>query len=100
MNGSFCVTAFFSQTVVCYLNGSFVCRDVGETDGLQPNAKASGASQLVVHDLKEEFVKDSIYLCLPAGAFYERKYLLGTLIARPIISKFPIAECVWTDLQT
>ncbi|KAL6975496.1 argininosuccinate synthase [Sarracenia purpurea var. burkii] len=47
----------------------------------------SGASQLVAKDLKEEFVRDYIFPCLRAGAIYERKYLLGTSMARPIIAK-------------
>ena len=38
-------------------------------------------------DLKEEFVKDFIFPCLRAGAIYERKYLLGTSMARPVIAK-------------
>jgi len=58
-----------------------------ELDGLEKKAKASGASQLVVRDLKEEFVKDYIYPCVRAGAIYERKYLLGTSMARPVIAK-------------
>ena len=56
-------------------------------DGLEQKAKASGACQLVVKDLKEEFVKDFIFPCLRAGAIYERKYLLGTSMARPVIAK-------------
>lgn len=58
-----------------------------EMDGLEQKAKASGASQLVVKDLKEEFVQDYIFPCLRAGAVYERKYLLGTSMARPVIAK-------------
>lgn len=38
-------------------------------------------------DLKEEFVRDYLFPCLRAGAIYERKYLLGTAAARPIIAK-------------
>lgn len=60
---------------------------VGETDGLEAKAKASGASELFIADLREEFVRDYIYPCLRAGAVYERKYLLGTSMARPIIAK-------------
>lgn len=60
---------------------------VGETDGLEAKAKASGASELFIADLREEFVRDYIYPCLRAGAIYERKYLLGTSMARPIIAK-------------
>lgn len=60
---------------------------VGETEGLEAKAKASGASELFIVDLREEFVKDFIFPCLRAGAVYERKYLLGTSMARPIIAK-------------
>jgi argininosuccinate synthase len=56
-------------------------------EGLEEKAKASGASQLVVKDFKEEFVRDYVFPCLRAGAVYERKYLLGTAIARPVIAK-------------
>jgi len=55
--------------------------------GLEAKAKASGASQLVVKDLKEEFVKDYVFPCLRVGAIYERKYLLGTSMACPVIAK-------------
>ena len=54
---------------------------------MEKKAKASGASQLVVKDLTEEFVGEYIYPCLRAGAVYERKYLLGTSMARPVIAK-------------
>jgi argininosuccinate synthase len=56
-------------------------------EGLEKKAKASGACQLVVKDLREEFVSEYIYPCLRAGAVYERKYLLGTSMARPVIAK-------------
>jgi argininosuccinate synthase len=56
-------------------------------EGLEKKAKASGASQLVVKNLQEEFVGEYIYPCLRAGAVYERKYLLGTSMARPVIAK-------------
>ncbi|RWR96870.1 Argininosuccinate synthase [Cinnamomum micranthum f. kanehirae] len=71
--------------VVCFT--ADVGQGIKEMDGLEEKAKASGASQLVVRDLKEEFVRDYIYPCLRAGAIYERKYLLGTSMARPVIAK-------------
>lgn len=71
--------------VVCFT--ADVGQGVGELEGLEAKAKASGASQLVVKDLKEEFVRDFIFPCLRAGAIYERKYLLGTSMARPVIAK-------------
>lgn len=71
------------------LTFQFSCdlQGIKELEGLEAKAKASGACQLVVKDLKEEFVKDFIFPCLRAGAIYERKYLLGTSMARPVIAK-------------
>ena len=69
------------------LNAEFYLKGIKELEGLEEKAKASGACQLVVKDLKEEFVKDYIFPCLRAGAIYERKYLLGTSMARPVIAK-------------
>ncbi|KAJ8639468.1 hypothetical protein MRB53_016162 [Persea americana] len=71
--------------VVCFT--ADVGQGIQEMDGLEAKAKASGASQLVIKDLKEEFVRDYIFPCLRAGAIYERKYLLGTSMARPVIAK-------------
>ncbi|KAG5239541.1 hypothetical protein OIU77_012896 [Salix suchowensis] len=71
--------------VVCFT--ADVGQGVGELEGLEQKAKASGACQLVVKDLQEEFVRDFIFPCLRAGAIYERKYLLGTSMARPVIAK-------------
>jgi len=42
---------------------------------------------LVVGDLREEFAEEFLFPMLRAGAVYERKYLLGTSIARPLIAK-------------
>ncbi|KAJ1413277.1 Rossmann-like alpha/beta/alpha sandwich fold [Sesbania bispinosa] len=71
--------------VVCFT--ADVGQGIKELEGLEQKAKASGASQLVVKDLREEFVRDYIFPCLRAGAVYERKYLLGTSMARPVIAK-------------
>ena len=73
--------------VVCF------CADVGqaeELNGLEKKATASGASQLIIHDLKEEFARDYLFRLLRSGAIYERKYLLGTSIARPLIAKHQV----------
>ncbi|KAK9995475.1 hypothetical protein SO802_020161 [Lithocarpus litseifolius] len=77
----------FNDRVSCPRKLSSASEGVGELEGLEAKAKASGASQLVVKDLKEEFVRDFIFPCLRAGAIYERKYLLGTSMARPVIAK-------------
>lgn len=67
-----------------------VCADLGqeeEIDGLEEKALASGASKCYIEDLREEFLVDYIFPLLQSGAIYERKYLLGTSIARPLIAK-------------
>ncbi len=64
--------------------------DVGQGEELEPlheKAKKTGASKLYIEDLREEFITDYVYPTLKAGAIYERKYLLGTSMARPIIAK-------------
>ena len=66
-----------------------VSADVGqgdELDGLEEKAIKTGASKLIILDLKKEFVEDYIYPTLKAGAIYE-EYLLGTSFARPLIGK-------------
>lgn len=67
-----------------------VCANIGQGDdlsGVEKKALASGASKCYVQDLREEFITDYIYPTLQAGAIYERKYLLGTSFARPLIAK-------------
>ena len=67
-----------------------VSADVGqgtELDGLEEKAMKTGASKLIVLDLKDEFVNDYVFPTVQAGAVYENRYLLGTSFARPIIGK-------------
>ena len=75
-----------------YDNCEVICftADVGqeeELDGLEDKAIASGASKLVVLDLREEFLRDYVFPTMQAGAIYERDYLLGTSVARPLMAK-------------
>lgn len=67
-----------------------VSADVGqgtELDGLEEKAIKTGASKLIILDLKKTFVEDYIFPTVQAGAVYENRYLLGTSFARPIIGK-------------
>jgi argininosuccinate synthase len=73
--------------VVCF------CADIGqgeELSGLEAKALASGASKLVLMDLRQEFAADFLFPMLQAGAVYEGKYLLGTSIARPLIAQWQV----------
>ncbi|GKX31118.1 argininosuccinate synthase [Vallitalea longa] len=67
-----------------------VCVDVGqgkELDGLEERALSSGASKLYIENVVEDFVDEYVIETVKSGAIYEGKYLLGTSMARPIISK-------------
>src|SRR5437899_1287149 len=67
-----------------------VCGDIGQGDELQgivEKAKKSGASEIYVEDMREEFVTEYLWRMVRAGAVYEHKYLLGTSIARPLLAK-------------
>src|SRR3954466_9494931 len=75
----------YDARVIC------VAADIGqgaeELAGVRAKALASGAEECYVEDLREEFVRDFIFPTLRAGAIYNRKYLLGTSMARPLIAK-------------
>jgi len=67
-----------------------VTADLGQGDELDPvhdKALKSGASKCYILDLKEEFIADYVWPVVKAGAVYEKKYLLGTSFARPLIAK-------------
>jgi len=61
-----------------------------ELAGVKRKALASGAVKCVVKDLRKEFVADYLWPVLKAGAVYEKKYLLGTSIARPLIARHQV----------
>ena len=55
------------------------------------NAKRLGVKNIIIEDLKNEFVKDYVFPMVRAHAVYEGVYMLGTSIARPLIAKRQIA---------
>src|SRR5689334_2799015 len=75
----------YDARVIC------VAADIGQGErelaGVRAKALASGAEECYVEDLRDEFVRDFIYPTLRAGAVYNRKYLLGTSMARPLIAR-------------
>ena len=78
------------------------CADLGQGDELDPvhdKAIKTGASKCYILDLKEEFIKDYVWPTVKAGAVYEKKYLMGTSFARPLIAKklVEIAEAEGAD---
>ncbi len=66
------------------------CADIGqgeEVEEVAAKARATGADEVFVEDLKDEFVQDFIFPMFRANALYEGAYLLGTSIARPLIAQ-------------
>jgi argininosuccinate synthase len=67
--------------------------DVGQGDDIEAvvqKAYNTGASKVVVEDMREEFLTDYVFPAVKAGAVYEHKYLLGTSLARPVIAKHQV----------
>lgn len=88
-----------TSCIIPWLKENYDCEviafaaDVGQPDdlsGIEEKALASGASKAYVQDLREEFLEEYAFLALRAGAVYERKYLLGTSFARPLIAKHQV----------
>src|SRR5919199_3100511 len=75
----------YDARVVC------VAADIGQGEselaGVREKALSSGAAECYVEDLRREFVEEYIWPTLRAGAVYNRKYLLGPAMARPLIAK-------------
>jgi argininosuccinate synthase len=75
--------------VICF------CANIGQGDhefvGLEEKGLASGASKVIIEDPRHEFAKDFLFPMMQSGAVYERQYLLGTSVARPLIAKWQVA---------
>jgi len=86
-----------TSVIIPWLKETYGCEivamvaDLGQGDdelkGIEQKAINSGASECYVNDLKREFIEGYIWPTMKAGAIYERKYLLGTSFARPVIAK-------------
>lgn len=67
------------------------CANVGQYEedfaAVKAKAVSCGASKCIVTDLRKEFVTDYVFESVKCNAIYESRYLLGTSIARPCISK-------------
>ena len=65
-------------------------QEVEDIAALLEKGKKAGASKVIVRDLQEEFVRDFVFPSIQYNALYEGTYLLGTSLARPLISKAQI----------
>jgi len=74
----------YNAEVICYT------ADIGQEidkKKIFKNAKKFGVKNIIIQDLKNEFVKNYVYPMVRGHAIYEGMYLLGTSIARPLIAK-------------
>ena len=85
-----------TSIIVKWLQDNYKCEVItytadlgqkGEIESAKKRAKELGVKQIFLDDVKEEFTRDFIFPMLRANALYEEQYLLGTAIARPLISK-------------
>lgn len=85
-----------TSVILKWLQDTYGCEvvtftaDIGqgeELDEVRPKAAALGVDEIFIDDLREEFVRDFVYPMFRANAIYEGEYLLGSSIARPLISK-------------
>jgi argininosuccinate synthase len=74
----------YNAPIVAYVG------DVGQDDdfeAVREKAVRTGADDVIVGDLKDEFVSEYVFAAIKANAVYEGSYLLGTSLARPVIAK-------------
>ncbi len=85
-----------TSVIVKWLQLTYQCEvvtftaDIGQGEEVEParaKAEALGVKEIYIDDLKEEFVRDYVFPMFRANAIYEGEYLLGTSIARPLITK-------------
>ena len=85
-----------TSVILYWLKETYQCpvvayaADLGQGEELgeiKEKAIQTGADEVVIKDLKEEFVRDYVWPALRANAVYESSYLLGTSLARPLIAK-------------
>jgi argininosuccinate synthase len=85
-----------TSVILKWLEDTYRCEvvtftaDIGQGEEVEParaKAEAAGIKEIYVDNLQEEFVRDFVFPMFRANAVYEGEYLLGTSIARPLISK-------------
>ena len=85
-----------TSIILKWLQESYDCEvvtftaDLGQGEELESarkKAEQMGIKEIYIDDLREEFVRDFVFPMFRANTVYEGMYLLGTAIARPLISK-------------
>jgi argininosuccinate synthase len=94
-----------TSVMVTWLRENYGCEvvavvaDVGQREdfeAIEAKALATGASECHVVDLRDALATECIAPALKAGAIYERRYLLGTALARPVIARAQVEVALAT----
>jgi len=99
-----------TSAMLHWMKARYGCRvlafiaDVGQDEDLEAarqKAQQTGADDVVISDLRREFVEEFVFPAVQAHAVYEGEYLLGTSLARPVIAREQVrvarewgADCV------
>ncbi|MFT5741073.1 MAG: argininosuccinate synthase [Planctomycetota bacterium] len=97
-----------TSVILKWLEDEYSCEvvtftaDIGQGEELEParlKAEKYGVKEIYIENLQEEFVADFVFPMFRANAIYEGEYLLGTSIARPLISKRLVEIAAETGAQ-
>tara|TARA_E500000075_G_C6971989_1_gene311430 strand:+ start:249 stop:1499 length:1251 start_codon:yes stop_codon:yes gene_type:complete len=95
-----------TSVIVRWLQENYDCEvvtftaDIGQGEEVEParaKAEALGVREIFIEDLREEYAQDFVFPMFRANTLYEGEYLLGTSIARPLITKRLIEIAEETD---
>lgn len=84
-----------TSVILAWLKETYNCpvvayaADLGqgdEVEEIRQKAIDTGAEEVIIEDLREEFTENYVWPALRANAVYESGYLLGTSLARPLIA--------------
>ena len=84
-----------TSVILAWLKETYECpviayaADLGQGDevaAIKQKAINTGAEDVIIEDLREEFIRDYVFPAMRANAVYESGYLLGTSLARPLIA--------------
>ncbi|MGE4596987.1 MAG: argininosuccinate synthase [Methylophilaceae bacterium] len=85
-----------TSVILKWLQDKYQCEvvtftaDLGQGEEIEfarTKAKQAGVKEIFIEDLREEFVREYVFPMFRANTVYEGEYLLGTSIARPLISR-------------
>ena len=97
-----CIIPWLKETYGCEVVACVA--DVGqgerELQGIGEKATKSGASECIIVDLKETFLREFAFPMAIAGSVYENRYLMGTSIARPIIARAQVEVALATGCDS